>query len=96
MKKRRIKKDNVVRVTFSLPAEAAEREVGVLGDFNEWREPQALSRHKDGSWRLTLPLEPGAEFRFRYLADGEKWLNDPEADRTEPNEYGGENSVVVT
>jgi 1,4-alpha-glucan branching enzyme len=96
LKKRRFKKENVVRVTFSLPADVAEREVHLLGDFNGWTEPTELTRQKDGSWRATVPLDPDAEYRFRYLADGERWVNDPEADRTEPNEYGSENSVVTT
>jgi len=96
LKKRRFKKDNVVQVTFSLPADAAERQVHLLGDFNDWAQTHELTRRKDGSWRATLALDPDNEYQFRYLADGERWVNDPDADRTEPNEYGGENSVVVT
>jgi 1,4-alpha-glucan branching enzyme len=96
LKKRRFRKENVVKVTFSVPADTAEREVQLLGDFNGWTEPQPLARQKDGSWRTTVPLDPDGEYRFRYLADGQRWLNDPDADRTEPNEYGSENSIVVT
>jgi 1,4-alpha-glucan branching enzyme len=96
LKKRRFKKENVVRVTFSAPADAAERQVHVLGDFNDWAQTHELARQKDGSWRATVALDPDSEYQFLYLVDGERWLTDPEADRTEPNQYGGENSVVVT
>jgi hypothetical protein len=40
-------------------------------------------------------LEPGHDYQFRYLVDGETWLNDPAADKYVPNPFGSENSVVI-
>ena len=43
---------------------------------------------------MTLELETGRSYRFRYMIDGWKYENDWGADRYEPNPYGGEDSVV--
>lgn len=96
LKKRRFKKENTVRVTFGLPPDAVREGAYVLGDFNDWQPAHALKAQKDGSWRVTIPLEPDRAYEFRYLVDGEKWVNDSEADRFERNPYGDENSVIFT
>ena len=36
----------------------------------------------------------GRRYRFRYLVDGERWQNDWQAHDYEPNEFGGDDSVV--
>jgi 1,4-alpha-glucan branching enzyme len=95
LKKRRLAKDNVVKVTFNLPAEAARESVRVVGEFNQW-EGTPLERQKDGSWSATLSLDAGREYEFRYLIDGERWLNEPTADRHVRNPYGEDNSVIRT
>jgi 1,4-alpha-glucan branching enzyme len=96
LKKRKFTKENVVRVTFSLPADVAREEVRVVGDFNEWDETERMKRQKDGSWRTTIALPPGREYQFRYLVDGERWENDPGADGYERNPYGTDNSILRT
>jgi 1,4-alpha-glucan branching enzyme len=55
----------------------------------------ALHRGSDGAWQVTLPLEPGQSYRFRYLLDGECWENAWQADWYEPNPFGSTNSVVI-
>lgn len=95
LRKRRFNRDNVVKVTFDLPATTAQESVRVVGEFNSW-EGTPLSRQKDGSWRTTVSLEPGREYQFRYLVDGERWMNDPDADRHIRNPYGEDNSVIRT
>ena len=85
-----------MRVTFSLPAEVVRDDAYVLGDFNDWQPAHALAQQKDGSWRVTIPLEAGRSYEFRYLVDGRRWLNDEEADRTARNPFGEDNSVIMT
>lgn len=96
LKKRRFKKQNVVKVTFVLPPEVEAEIVHLVGEFNDWQTSHAMRRQKDDSWRLTVNLEPGGEYQFRYLVDGQRWLDDPQADKHVPNPYGDQNSVVVT
>lgn len=96
LKKRRFKKENAVKVTFVLSPEVKGDSVHLVGEFNDWQTSHAMRRQKDGNWRITVDLEPGREYQFRYLVDGQRWLNDPDADKYVPNPYGDENSVVVT
>ena len=84
-----------VKVTFTLPrAEAVT--VHVMGDFNDWRPVHATNRTQDGGWRLTVELERERAYQYRYLLDGTVWANDPAAEQSVANPYGGENSVVAT
>lgn len=85
-----------VDVTFTLPADVHAGTVALCGEFNEWSaEDIRLERGSDGSWRATVPLEPGRSYRYRYLLDGQQWENDRRADRYVPNPLGSTDSVVV-
>jgi 1,4-alpha-glucan branching enzyme len=95
LKKRRFEKDNVVKVTFELPANTARETIRLVGEFNGW-EGTRLQRQKDGCWKTTVALDPDREYEFRYLIDDERWLNDPQADGYRVNPFGEDNSVVTT
>lgn len=82
------------RVTFKTQRDGAESAL-LLGEFNDWNpDTEPMRRLKDGSFSLTLSLDTGRDYRFRYLFDGEQWANDDAADDYEPNTFGGQNSVV--
>lgn len=85
----------LAKVTFSCPESAAQT-MHVVGDFNDWRPIHAMKRTADGGWRLTLELERGRQYQYRFLQDGTVWINDPEAAQSVPNPYGGENSLLAT
>ena len=93
--KKQSKTGKSCRVTFKYPnTENAESAV-LVGDFNDWSlEDRPMKRLKDGSFSKTISLETGRSYRFRYVLDGNIWVNDPAADRYEPNTFGEENSVV--
>ena len=80
-------------VTFQIPAEAGATTAQVLGDFNGW-SPTDLQPSPTGGYELTLQLETGRAYRFRYLLDGHRWENDWQADSYVPNEYGGDDSQI--
>ena len=84
------------RVTFRLPEKAAAKEVSVLGEFNNW-DPTThpLIPRKNGTFSTTVSLESGQSYRFRYLADGDQWLNDDEADGLDLNRFGSLDSVLA-
>ncbi len=85
-----------VPVTFTLPSEVGAGDVALCADFNNWTAGSIpLSRGGDGAWQVTVPLEPGNTYHFRYLLDGERWENAWKADRYEPNPFGSDNSVVI-
>ncbi len=90
------KKAKKCRVTFRIPVEIEAESVSVLGEFNDW-DPEAnpLKKRKNGTFSTTLSLAAGQAYRFRYLADGETWFNDDEADGLELNRFGALDTVLV-
>lgn len=97
LKKRPMKQDKC-RVTFTMPAEQAQgcRAVYLVGEFNGWDQAGTpMKRGKEGVFSLTLDLEAGREYRFRYRLDDGQWMNESGADRYEHCAYGAcDNSVV--
>jgi 1,4-alpha-glucan branching enzyme len=90
-------KRTVCKVTVTLPNDWADESVFLAGDFNEWDETaDPLKQNKRGNWEITMRLKPRSEYKFRYLIDGVKWENDDAADRYVANDFGSEDSVVVT
>ncbi len=94
--KRNFKKEKKVKVTFALPAGTARDHAHVVGDFNDWQAATPMKRQKDGSLRVTVDLEPGEAYQFRYLIDGDNWMNDPDADAYVDNPFGSQNCVLRT
>jgi 1,4-alpha-glucan branching enzyme len=86
-----------VAITFDLDPGVAADAVAVAGDFNGWSiDANPMARRPDGSFHTTVVLELGREYRFRYVLDGERWVNAWDADDYAPNDFGGEDSVVRT
>jgi 1,4-alpha-glucan branching enzyme len=94
-----LKSKPVCKVTFTVPAEAANgaNSVAVVGEFNGWDAAAApLKKGKDGVFKTTVELEAGKEYQFRYLLDGTRWENDWAADKYVPSAVSlEENSVVA-
>lgn len=97
IKKRVLKSKAVTKVTFVLPEDIRAETCHLVGDFNDWDETATpMTRRKNGRFTVTLDLETGQEYQFRYLVDGAEWHNDWNADQYVPNPFTGDNSVVVT
>lgn len=99
IKKQFLKSKPVCKVTFSVNAELIEgaKEVALLGEFNAWDPSDFTMRKlKDGSYTKTIELEVGREYQFRYLVDGEHWINDKEADKYTYSGVAAEENSVVT
>lgn len=67
-------------IIFNLPAEAMQgaSEAIILGDFNSWNPENApkLKKQGDGSFNTVVPLETGKTYRYRFLLDNTRWVND--------------------
>lgn len=99
MFKKRFLKSGAVKVEFTLPEPIAESadSAFLVGDFNDWDEKATeMTRLKNGTFRVTLALEPNREYQFRYLVNGINWHNDWDADDYVVNPMAGDNSVVIT
>lgn len=80
----------LVHLEYTHPTAAA---VCVAGTFNDWRpEATPMVALEDGRWIKELTLPPGV-YEYRIVADGE-WMADPLARETNPNPFGGLNSVL--
>lgn len=94
-KKEYTKTGRSCRVTFELPAEVNAQTACLCGDFNDWNETShPMKRSRDGSFKLTISLKPGIEYRYRFLLDGERWENDWAAESYAPNALGSEDSLI--
>jgi hypothetical protein len=55
-----------------------------------------MKQLKDGSFTVTIDLEKGREYQFRYLINEDQWENAWNADRYVPTPFGdSENSVII-
>jgi 1,4-alpha-glucan branching enzyme len=101
IKKQYIKTRDKVKLTFEVPQEelpegVAVKSVHIVGDFNAWKKTATpMKALKSGTFKTTVEVEPGAEVRFRYLANKQIWFNDWKADRYEMGDQGEDNCVVV-
>jgi 1,4-alpha-glucan branching enzyme len=99
IKKIYLKTRKVCKVCFQLPRKAANgaHSVSLVGDFNDWNQmTHPMRRLKDGTFSITLDLEPGREYQYRFLIDGHTWENDLYADKYVASPFGdSDNSVVI-
>jgi pullulanase-type alpha-1,6-glucosidase len=94
-----------VTFTFEPPEDLAStfESVSLRGSFNAWGET-AMERQDDGTWTLTLTLDPG-EYEYKFFINGEwpqdmsTWLQggpvDPNAHGYTDDGHGGQNAIVI-
>ena len=82
------------RVTFALPVELADQPISVVGEFNGW-DPFAhpLKRRSNGTRSVSVELETGRSYRFKYLAADGSWFTDPDAESVD-NGHGDVDSII--
>lgn len=87
------------KVTFTLPTlfEQSFEVASVVGDFNNWDANSnfLIKDNKTGLYSTIIELEAGKEYRFRYVVDGQTWVNDPEADNFEPTPFGDSVNCIL-
>jgi anti-anti-sigma factor len=78
-------------VTFRCTADASE--ALLVAEFTDWlTAPVPMARSVEG-FEVTVDLEPGRSYRYKYLLDGDRWVNDLAAGTYVENEFGGYDSV---
>lgn len=80
------------KVTFALPQDVGP--VSVVGTFNDW-DPMKhpMKKRSNGTRSVSVELKKGETHEFRYLADGDRWLNEPDVD-AKTNQDGTVNSIL--
>lgn len=85
--------DAPVEVRFTLDRPGA-REVSLIGVFNNWdAEATPMKRKTDGSWSVIVAL-PRGTYQYKFLVDRTARVSDPSNPLSEPDGFGGENSVI--
>jgi 1,4-alpha-glucan branching enzyme len=81
IRRTKVPRSTDVKVTFSLPLDAATGTVSVVGDFNGWTPgAHPLVKRANGTRSVSVTLAGGTKSRFRYLGENGHWFDDPEAD----------------
>ena len=74
-------RNDIVRVTFVLPADEPPGAVSVVGDFNDWNPfAHPLRRRGNGTRSCVVSVPASSTLRFRYLAEGGVWFDDETAE----------------
>ncbi len=83
------------RLLFVFHDDAAES-VSVAGDFNGW-SPLAtpLERNGSGLWSTQIVVPHSGRFEYKFIVNGNRWIEDPSNGMKAPDQFGGLNSVVV-
>lgn len=80
-----------MQIRFSYqPPTAGNHEVGIAGDFTEWKI-HSLQDIGD-VYLISYDLKPG-RYRYKYIVDG-LWMPDPSHQKREADPFGGENSIL--
>ncbi|OIO55443.1 hypothetical protein AUJ46_01320 [Candidatus Peregrinibacteria bacterium CG1_02_54_53] len=81
------------RITFSCQNPNA-RSVAVAGTFNDWSADALPLRKKGKKWEVAITLPPG-RYEYRFVVDGDRWTDDPNAHEHCPNPFGESNCILV-
>lgn len=90
IRKQFLKSKPICKVTFTIPLEtsADAKTAFLVGDFNNWScSATPMKKLKNGGFNITVDLEAGHIYQFRYLLDESRWENDPDADGYCPTAY---------
>ncbi len=87
-------RSGAIAVTFTLPSAVGALHASVCGEWNGWSPNADIMDLVESGFVLTILLDGGRSYRFRYLLDGARWENDWAADRYVPNAFGSNDSVL--
>jgi serine protease AprX len=68
--------------------------VSVAGDFNKWGQT-SLKRNDSGLWSTEIAVPRTGRFEYKFVINGQRWIDDPSNGMKAPDNFGGLNSVIV-
>ena len=70
--------------------------VHLAGDFNDWNlQTNPMEQILDGLWRVDVEAPGPGRYRYKFLINGKKWMEDPANLFKQPNVYGGFDSILT-
>ncbi|UXP30584.1 isoamylase early set domain-containing protein [Reichenbachiella agarivorans] len=99
IKKQFFKSKDVCKVTWTVKKQVAKdaSNISLSGSFNDWDlNSLPLEKTKSGDFKLVMELPKNTQYQFRYLIDGEIWMNDDEADGYVDNHLSNESNCIIS
>lgn len=82
------------RIHFRFHADEA-RGIELCGDFNDWLlGANRFVRNGDGLWHADIQCQPPGNYRYKFVIDGQQWIEDPSHGVKEDDGHGGFNSIL--
>ena len=79
--------------TFVLEGAEEAGSAALAGDFNGWNSGAHPMRRTNRGWTVTVPLAEGTRY-YKFVLDGNRWLDDPRNPDRVDDGHGGANSVL--
>jgi len=71
-------------------------QISLAGSFNQWAPDVLLMEpHKNGLWKIEIPLLPGGRYQYKFFIDECYWIEDVDNPYREPDGLTGFNSIFV-
>ena len=71
-------------------------QISLAGSFNHWAQDVLLMEpHKNGLWKIEIPLLPAGRYQYKFLIDDRMWMEDTDNPFREPDGLSGFNSVLL-
>jgi serine protease AprX len=68
--------------------------VALAGELNNWTRTQ-LERDQAGLWQLEIDIPPPGSYQYKFVVDGNHWVEDPNKGLKTSDNHGGFNSILV-
>jgi len=81
------------KLLFTYHNDTVER-VELSGDFNNWTSGKHFKKDPAGMWKIEIDLPVPGRHRYKFIVDGNTWVDDAGNGLKEPDNYGGFNSIV--
>jgi len=83
------------RMMFVYHNDLAES-VDLASDLNNWDSTLTpLRKDRRGLWLAEVEAPKPGRYRYKFVVDGNRWVEDPSNSLKEPDNYGGLNSVLA-
>ena len=82
------------KILFTHHDDSAES-LFLVSDFNGWKQDEIeFKKNSDGIWQTEIPCQPSGNYRYKFLIDGKRWIEDPNHGLKEDDGFGGYNSIL--
>ncbi len=72
------------------------RSICLAGDFNDWNSSEtSFTLGKNGIWRAEISSLAAGKYRYKFVVNGENWIEDRFNGMKDEDGYGGFNSILM-